>query len=380
VAAATAGALALGMAGCAKPPAETNPGSGGSAASAAPSASGSAGASSSAGTGAQNSAFKACMVSDSGGFDDKSFNQTSYKGLTDAAKQLNIPTGQVESNTNSDYSKNIQAMINAKCKIIVTVGFLLSDDTLAAAKAHPDIDFAIVDNNDPAYAKVDNLKALVFNTAESSFLGGYLAAAMTKTNKVGTYGGAKIPTVTIFMDGFAQGVQYYNKQKNKHVQVLGWNAAKQDGQFVPGDNSFENVQGGKQVATNLVSQGADILFPVAGPAGEGALQEAKASGGKVNAIWVDTDGCVSAANYCSNIISSVYKGMDVAVKNAIVAAHDDKFSNKAYVGTLQNDGTGLAPYHDFDSKVPASVKSEISQLKADIISGKIKITSKSQPQ
>jgi basic membrane protein A len=271
-------------------------------------------------------------------------------------------------------------MIDANCRMIVTVGFLLSDDTLAAAKAHPDIDFAIVDNNDPAYAGVDNLKALVFNTAESSFLGGYLAAAMTKTDKVATFGGAKIPTVTIFMDGFSQGVAYYNKQKGKKVQVLGWNAAKQDGQFVPGENSFENVQGGKQIATNLVSQGADILFPVAGPAGEGGLQVAKASGGKVNAIWVDTDGCVSASSYCPNIISSVYKGMDVAVKDAIVAAHDGKFSNQAFVGTLENNGTGLAPYHDFDAKIPGDIKSEIDQLKSDIVAGKIKITSKSQPQ
>ena len=124
-------------------------------------------------------------------------------------------------------------MVDANCNIIVTVGFLLSDDTLAAAKKNPDIKFAIVDNNDPkTYPAATNLKPLVFNTAQSSFLAGYLAAGMTKTGKVGTFGGAKIPTVTIFMDGFAQGVDYYNKQKSKIVPVLGWDAAKQDGQFV----------------------------------------------------------------------------------------------------------------------------------------------------
>ena len=89
------------------------------------------------------------MVSDSGGFDDKSFNQTSYKGLTDAKTQLGIQTGQVESNAAADYAKNIQSMVDAKCNIIVTVGFLLGDDTLAAAKKNPNIKFAIVDNNDP---------------------------------------------------------------------------------------------------------------------------------------------------------------------------------------------------------------------------------------
>ena len=360
-------ASALTLAGCAQPP------STGGDTSAAPSASGSASA-----TGA---AFKACMVSDSGGFDDKSFNQTSYKGLTDAATELGIETGEVESTSQGDFAKNIQSMVDADCNIIVTVGFLLSDDTLAAAKKNPDVKFAIVDNNDPeAYPAATNLKPLVFNTAQSSFLGGYLAAGLSQTKKVGTFGGLKIPTVTIFMDGFSQGVAYYNEQKSADVQVLGWDAAKQDGQFVPGDAPFENVKGGQQTAQGLISQGADIVFPVAGPAGEGALQAAKASGGKVNAMWVDTDGCVSAEEYCANIVSSVYKGLDVAVKDAIAAARDGSFSNEPYVGTLENEGTGLSPYNDFDSKVPAELKTEIDTLKADIIAGKITIESKSQPQ
>ncbi|MGI8768435.1 MAG: BMP family lipoprotein [Propionibacteriaceae bacterium] len=320
------------------------------------------------------------MVSASGGFDDKSFNQTSYKGLTDAVTKLGIKQNQVESKTNADYAKNIDAMIKSKCNVIVTVGFLLGDATKAAATAHPEIDFAIVDNN-PGAKGAKNLKPLEFNTAQSSFLAGYLAAGVSKTGKVGTFGGAKIPTVTIFMDGFSQGVEYYNKQKNKSVAVLGWSAAKQDGSFVPkaGDtDSFDNVAGAKQIATTLVSQGADILFPVAGPAGEGGLQVAKASGSKVNAIWVDTDGCVSAANYCSSLVTSVFKGMDVAVSDAIQASYHSKFDASPYVGTLQNDGTGLAPFHSFDSKVPTDLKSELNQLKADIIAGKIKVASTAQ--
>jgi basic membrane protein A and related proteins len=325
-------------------------------------------------------ALKACMVSDSGGFDDKSFNQTSYKGLTDAKAELGIETGEVESQTAADFAKNIQSMVDADCNIIVTVGFLLSDDTLAAAKKNTDIKFAIVDNNDPEnYPAATNLKPLVFNTAQSSFMAGYLAAGMSQTKKVGTFGGLKIPTVTIFMDGFAQGVEHYNTTKNADVQVLGWDAAKQDGQFVPGDQPFENVKGGQQTAQGLISQGADIIFPVAGPAGEGALQAAKASGGNVNAIWVDTDGCVSAETYCSNIVTSVYKSLDLAVLEAIKAAKDGSFTNDPYVGTLENEGTGLSPFHDFDSKVPADLKTEVDALKADIISGKIKIESKSQP-
>jgi basic membrane protein A and related proteins len=356
-------AAALTLTSCAQAP--------GTGSSAAPSAPGSAGAS------ASGAAFKACMVSDSGGFDDKGFNQTSYKGLTDAKTELGIETGQVESQSAADFAKNIQSMVDADCNIVVTVGFLLGDDTLAAAKKNPDVKFAIVDNNDPkTYPAVKNLKPLLFNTAQSSFLAGYLAAGMSKTKKLGTFGGAKIPTVTIFMDGFSQGVDYYNKQKGTDVQLLGWDAAKQDGQFT-GD--FEDIKGGQRTAQGLISQGADIVFPVAGPAGLGALQAVKASGGKVNAVWVDTDGCVSAETYCPNIITSVEKVMDVAVADAIKSAQDGSFSNKPYVGTLENDGTSLAPFHDFDSKVPAELKSELDALKADIISGKITIESKSQP-
>lgn len=316
------------------------------------------------------------MISDTGGFDDKSFNQTSYKGMMDAKKALGIQTASVESKAASDYATNIQSMVNANCNVIITVGYTLSDDTLAAAKKNPKIDFAIVDNYDPKYKEVKNLKGLQFNTAQSAFLGGYLAAAMSKTGKVGTFGGQKLSTVTIYMDGFAQGVQYYNQQQKKNVQVLGWDPAKQDGDFT---NDFANPALGLTEAKNLISQGADVIFPVAGGDGEGALQAAKASGGKVNTIWVDTDGCLSAANYCPQIISSVYKGMDVAVQKVITDSKNGTFDPSPYVGTLQNQGTGLTGFHDWNSKIPANVKSQLTQLQSQIESGKIKINSKAQP-
>jgi basic membrane protein A and related proteins len=322
-----------------------------------------------------NKDFKACMVSDSGGFDDKSFNQTSYKGLQDAVKEFGVQEAKAESKSDNDYTTNINAMVQAKCNIIVPVGFKLQDATDKAATANPDIDFAIVDS---APAKpITNVKPLLFNTAQSSFMAGYLAAGMSQTGKVGTFGGLKIPTVTIFMDGFAEGVAYYNQAKGKNVQVLGWDSTKQAGLFTA---DFEDKAKGQNTGQNLITQGADIIFPVAGPAGLGALQAAKASGGKVNAIWVDTDGCISAAEYCSVLLSSVYKGMDVAVKDAIKASIDNTFNNTPYVGTLENNGTGLAPYHEFDGKIPAELKSEIDQVKKDIISGKITVASKAQPK
>jgi basic membrane protein A len=288
------------------------------------------------------------MVSDSGGFDDKSFNQTSYQGFQAAIKAKGLTEVKAESKSDNDYPTNMTAMVNAKCKVIVAVGFKLEDATDKAATANPDIKFAIVDS---APAKpIANVKPLLFNTAQAAFQGGYLAAAMTKTGKVGTFGGIKIPPVTIYMDGFAEGVRYYNKQAK-----------------------------GQNTGQNLITQGADIIFPVAGPSGLGGLQAAKASNGKVNALWVDTDGCVSAAEYCSLLISSVNKGMDVAVQDAVTSVVDNKYDSKTFVGTLENGGTSLAPFHDFDSKVPAELKTELDQIKADIISGKITIASKAQP-
>ena len=320
-------------------------------------------------TAASSGNFKACMVSDFGGFDDKSFNETSYKGLLQAKEQLGIEPAQIESKQESEYARNVQSMIDARCGVIVTVGFALANATEAAAKQNPDTKFAIVDNN--SFDGVSNAKGLIFNTAEPAFMAGYVAASLTQTGKVGTFGGANYPTVSIFMDGFAQGVEYYNQAKGKSVQVLGWDRSSKDGQFIGGNDPFGDQTGGKNTANTLIAQGADIILPVAGPAGLGALAAVKESNGKVNAIWVDTDGYVSAPEYKDVIITSIEKGMDVAVLEIIKAAKDGTFSADPYVGDLKNKGVDLAEFHDFDSKVSSETKSELDQIRADIVSGKI---------
>jgi len=143
------------------------------------------------------------MVSDFGGFDDKSFNETSYKGLLQAKEQLRVETAQIESKEESEYARNVQSMIDAKCGVIVTVGYALANATEAAAKQNPNVKFAIVDNE--SFDGVDNAKGLMFDTAQPAFMAGYVAASLSQTGKVGTFGGADYPTVRIFMDGFAHG-------------------------------------------------------------------------------------------------------------------------------------------------------------------------------
>jgi basic membrane protein A len=218
---------------------------------------------------------------------------------------------------------------------------------------------------------------LQFNTAQGAFLGGYLAAGMTKSGKVATWGGLNIPPVTIYMDGFWEGVQYYNQKNNKSVQVLGWNEKKQKaGTF---SQSFTDQNKGKQISSTFIQQGADIIFPVAGGAGLGAGTAAATTGGKVSVIWVDTDGCVSVAAQCKYFLSSVTKNLAGSVEEYLTKAATGTFPTGSYIGTLQNGGTGLAPFHDFDSKVPAALKTQLDQVKAGIEDGSIKITSPSQP-
>ncbi|MFJ5861683.1 BMP family protein [Pseudarthrobacter sp. NPDC092439] len=322
--------------------------------------------------------YTGCIVSDSGGFDDQSFNQSSYEGLKKAEADLGIKVNQVESKTNNDFEPNLRAMVTAGCDLTVTVGFLLGDATKAQAEANPDSHFAIVDFG--YETPIENVKPIIYDTAQAAFLAGYLAAGTSKTGTVATFGGIKIPTVTIFMDGFADGVKYYNEQKNKSVKLLGWNKEAQDGSFT-GD--FEKQDVGKQLTRNFLDQGADIVMPVAGPVGKGAgaaLKEAKAAGKDVKLIWVDSDGYLTAPDYKDIMLSSVMKLMGDAVETVIKDDVEGNFDNTPYVGTLENEGVQLAPFHDFDSEVPAELKSELDQIKKDIVDGKLKVESAASPK
>lgn len=321
--------------------------------------------------------FKACMVTDTGGLDDHSFNQESWQGMQDAASGSGgkIAVKNATSASENDYATNIDGFVSGGCNLIVTVGFAMATATTDAAKKTAAQKFAIVDNTSVG----TTIKGLTFNTAQGAFLGGYFAAAMTHTGKVATFGGANYPTVTVYMDGFWEGVKYYNAQKGKNVQVLGWDETTQKGTFDSSASPFTDQAGGQQIAKTFEGQGADIVFPVAGGTGIGALAAAKASNGTLKAIWVDDDGCLSNASYCDIILTSVTKGIASAVKSVVTDTAAGNFSSTAYVGTLTNDGTGLAPFHDFASTVPASLSTELATIKAGIESGSIKIASKSQP-
>jgi basic membrane protein A len=359
-------------------------GSSHSSASSSSSSSSSSTATTSTSASAGGSSFLGCMVTDTGGINDRSFNASSWAGMQAAqSANSNVSVKYLQSTQPGDYVKNIDTFLGEKCGIIVTVGFLMGSATEAAAKANPTQKFAIVDCS---YAsgcitgtKEPNIDQLVFNTVQDGFLGGYLAAGMSKTGKVATFGGIEIPTVTIYMDGYWDGVQYYNQKHGTHVQVLGWNEQTQKGSFT-GD--FTNQTKGQTLTQTFISEGADIIFPVAGNVGLGAakaVQDANsaAGGDKVNLEWVDVDGCVSATQYCKYFITSVEKGIVAAVKTSVLAAAGGTFTGGTYVGTLANGGAVLAPFHDFAGKVPAALQSELSQVSQGIQNGSIQTPTKS---
>jgi basic membrane protein A and related proteins len=362
-------------------------------ASASKPSSGGSSSPSSTGSGASTAGkFLGCMVTDTGGIDDKSFNASSWQGMQEAAATdpSKISAKYLQSTSSADYAPNITAFLGEKCGIIVTVGYLMAAATGSAATSNASGKFAIVDcaiasvncpttSSGAASTPPSNVDSLVFDTVEDGFLGGYLAAGMSKTGKVATFGGDKIPTVTIYMDGFWDGVEYYNSQHHTHVDVLGWNEQSQSGEFT---NSFTNLTMGQTITQQFINEGADVIFPVAGGVGLGAakaVQDADNTAGNTNITmeWVDTDGCISAAQYCKYFITSVEKGIQSAVKTAVVSAANGSFKGGTYVGTLANGGVTLAPYHQFASKIPASLQSEINTIKGEIISGKIKPATKS---
>lgn len=326
--------------------------------------------------------FHGCYVSDTGGVDDRSFNQTIHEGMVRAEEELGIEYDFVESQVAADYAPNLQAFVNDDCDLIVPAGFNLGNDTVASAEANPDQKYAIVDydifdfsNPDaPEDVTLENVSELTFQTDEAAFLAGYVSAGMTETGIVATYGGVLFPTVTIFMNGYAAGIRHYNEENGTDVQLLGWDPESQSGTQISADPAvgFDNSAEGRRVTEDFIAEGADIILPVAGPTGLGTVAAAE-DAGDVKVIWVDQDGCVSVPDSCSLFLTSVLKNMDVAVFDTVQSVIDDTFEGGLYVGTLENDGVGIASYHEFEDAVPQEIKDAVEELTAGIIDGSVSV-------
>ncbi|WP_324613135.1 BMP family lipoprotein [Agromyces kandeliae] len=348
---ATIGAVAL-LAGCASAPEETDA------------------------DGGETLDYLPCMVSDAGGFDDKSFNQLGREGLESASDELGVEPTLVESAAETDYASNLQSLVDQGCNTIVTVGFLLAPAALESATANPDLEYVsiddTVDTDFDGVTDAENIKPIIFDTAQAAFLAGYLSAGMSETGAVGTYGGINIPTVSIFMDGFAQGVEYYNEENGADVQVLGWDREAQDGSFTGG---FEANDTARQVAQGLIDQNIDVLLPVGGPIYQSGAAAIRDSGRDIMLLGVDADVYETDPSVGDLLLTSIRKGIDVGVEDAILAAGNGEFDPAPFVGTLENEGVGLAPFHDFEDAVPADLSSKLDELQQMIIDGDITVES-----
>ncbi|QKJ20071.1 BMP family lipoprotein [Microbacterium hominis] len=327
--------------------------------------------------------FTPCLVSDDGGFNDKSFNQSALEGMERAAEELGVEPIEVESSSANDYAPNLENLIAEGCTFIVSVGFKLSADTIASATANPDIDYAIID--DLADADGDgapdapNIKPLQFDTVQAAYLGGYAAAAWsaeTGVNKVGTFGGIPIPPVTIFMDGFVEGVEKYNEDKGASVETLGWDVDAQDGSMTGG---FAANDTAKQTAQGILDQGVDVILPVGGPIYQSARDAIADSGASTLMLGVDSDLAEVDTSVADILLVSIMKRIDSAVFDATMQAATGDFDVTPYVGTLENEGVGLSSFHDFESQLPEGLLDELAALQEQIISGELEVTSPASP-
>jgi len=309
---------------------------------------------------------KVCVALDTGGINDKSFNELSYAGAK-AAKTKGYASSVEYLPAGKSYDENVKKFVDKKCTVIVGVGYALGDAVTASAKANPGIKYIMVDYGSGGA----NVKGLTYNTDENSFLAGYMAAGYSKTGVVATYGGAPYPTVTIFMQGFAKGVEYYNDVNNKSVKVLGWDPATQTGSFV-GD--FSNQVKAKELSVAFEAQKADVIFPVGGSLVVGTVENSLVSKKSV-ALWVDADGHLAAPKYDSVVMLSVLKGLQVSVELAIKSVYDGTFNNKVYVGTLKNKGVSISPlYGKFKSTlISKKLQAEVADLATNIANGYISV-------
>jgi basic membrane protein A len=292
------------------------------------------------------------IVYDSGGRGDKSFNDSAYNGLHKAETDLGIKTTPVESKNKSDYEPNLDSLADSGVDLIIAVGSDMKDAVEAVAPKYPKVKFATID----ASVKGDNVRSLLFKEEEGSFLAGYCAGLVTKTNKLGFVGGEEIPLIKKFEVGYTAGA----KTANPAIEVL---PAKYTG-------NWDNVDDGKAAARVLFSSGADIVYSAAGRAGLGVIGEAQDE--NKFAIGVDSDQDDVSKGH---VLTSMVKHVDNAVYSTIQDLKNGKFTPGDTVYDLKAGGVGLSPMTYTKDIVGQKNLDKIKAISDDISSGKIKVPS-----
>ena len=292
--------------------------------------------------------IKVAMVTDVGGVNDQSFNQSAWEGLQRAEKELGVTVNYVESKQDADYKPNMETLLDAKNDLILGIGFKMGEALSESAANNPEQKYAGIDCFFDA--PTPNLVGILFKEQEPSFLVGYIAGKMTKTNKVGFVGGMDFFVIHKFHYGFMAGVKYANPECEILVQYA---------------DSFTDAAKGKAIANQMYKNGADIVYHAAGGVGDGVIEAAKEQ--NKYAIGVDRDQNDLAPD---NVITSAMKRVDNAIFNLTQTLVNGQFpggSNVVY--GLKEGGVDIAP--SSSKHVPAEILEEVEKIKAQIIAGEI---------
>ena len=314
-------------------------------------------------------AVKACFVTDDAGVDDRSFNAAGWQGVQDAVASGAAQADPIllESSSEADYQPHIENCLAQGSEHIITSGFKLADTTATFAEANPDVQWTIIDFGSLG----PNVTGLEYQTDEAAFAAGYLAAGMTQTDTVAVYGGENIPTVSIFLDGFARGVEHYNSVKGTSVRTIGWDIESQEGTMTGTFNPADPLV--RATCESQLDEGADFILPVGGainlPCGT-AIQDRGIDGGL---IGVDADAFFAAPPEFQDLwLTSILKGIAIQTQRSLEAhASGSPTGGSSLVGTLENEAVGLAPYHSWEDRVSAELAAEVDQVLEDIKSGTI---------
>lgn len=298
--------------------------------------------------------IKIGMVTDVGGVNDESFNQSAWKGLQDIEKEYGeekVDVAYLESKQDADYVPNIETFVDEDRDLIIGVGFKLAEAIEDAANNYPEKEFVLIDATIEG-GNPENVTSLLFEDNVSSYLTGLIAGKMTETNKVGFIGGMESEVMARFDYGFRAGVEAANPDAEVMVQYA---------------NSFTDSALGKTIANQMYSKNADIIFSAAGAVGIGAIEAAKETGKK--AIGVDQDQNSLAPD---NIITSAMKNIDVAVANVCDELINGKYEGgRVITNTLAMDGVGIAP--TTSKNVPPDVIEYVQAEAEKIKAGEIKV-------
>ena len=291
--------------------------------------------------------FKIGLITDVGGVNDGSFNQSAWEGLEKAGEELGVEVNYLESATDADYQPNMETFVDEDYDLIISVGYMLVDATREAAEANPDTKFAIIDDSS---IDLPNVTSLMFKAEQASYLVGYVAGLTTKTNNIGFVVGMTNETMNQFGYGYCAGAI----DANPDITVQQFNA-----------NSFADSATGKTMANTAITNGADIVFQAAGATGLGVIEACQEAG--VYAIGVDSDQSSIAPK---TVLTSAMKRVDNAVYDAVQELIDDKLEGGVQTFDLAAGGVDIAPSQDLISD---DVIKAVDEVKEKIISGDVVI-------